>query len=390
MKTKLLFIAILASLVTGCSTAQNRTIITSHNGEISDNLDLKAVASIFGESSSLQEFERKLNDPRLQLSNLDLNDDNQVDYIRVIESVENRTHVIILQAVLGRDMFQDVASIDVERDRYNNVSIQVVGDEFMYGPNYIYEPIYYSTPAIYASFWIGNYRPYYSRWNWNYYPSYYYTWNPFPVYRYRNNINNCINRYNSYRYVSYRHSYRAPILCAPRRHNAYERIHPEYSFSRRNHEVANRYELDQRRARYDRNPNNNKVNYTSDSNKKYNTTRIESSRRYADNSIHSNRNSNQKNEVIIPRGYDNNKVENTRKHNGNSSYNYNESNKRNEVNNNYNGRRNSDSRDYSSQRNEQRNEVSSEKSRRDAPNTYSRNESQSNKSRDNRRDYQRT
>ena len=150
----------LHGLVTGCSTAQERTTIYAKNGEISDNLDLKAVASVFGESSNLQDFERRLNNPRLQLSNLDLNYDNQVDYLRVIESVENRTHVIVIQAVLGRDLFQDVATIDVEKDRYNNVSVQVVGDVFMYGPNYIYEPVYYRTPAIYASFWIEISLPY--------------------------------------------------------------------------------------------------------------------------------------------------------------------------------------------------------------------------------------
>jgi hypothetical protein len=36
----------------------------------------------------------------------------------------------------------------------------------MYGQNYIYEPVYYSTPVIYASFWTPNYRPYYPTWNW--------------------------------------------------------------------------------------------------------------------------------------------------------------------------------------------------------------------------------
>jgi hypothetical protein len=62
------------------------------NSEISDNLDLRAVASIFGDSRNLQDFERRLND-ELQISNLDLNNDNEVDYLRVIETVENRTHV---------------------------------------------------------------------------------------------------------------------------------------------------------------------------------------------------------------------------------------------------------------------------------------------------------
>ena len=147
------------------------------SNEISDNLDLRAVASVFGDSRNLEDFERRLNDPELQISNLDLNNDNEVDYLRVIETVEYNTHVVIIQSVLDRDVYQDVATIDIERSN-NRVQVQFIGNEYLYGPNYIYEPIYYSTPHIYASFWISNYRPYISNWYWNYYPSYFYAWNP--------------------------------------------------------------------------------------------------------------------------------------------------------------------------------------------------------------------
>jgi cystathionine beta-lyase family protein involved in aluminum resistance len=58
----------------------------------------------FGDSRNLQDFERRLNDPELQISNLDLNNDNEVDYLRVIETVENRTHVIIIQSILDNDV----------------------------------------------------------------------------------------------------------------------------------------------------------------------------------------------------------------------------------------------------------------------------------------------
>jgi hypothetical protein len=57
-----------------------------------------------------------------------------------------------------------VATIDVEKTETIK-HVQVVGDFFMYGQNYIYEPVYYSTPVIYASL-TPNYRPYYPTWNW--------------------------------------------------------------------------------------------------------------------------------------------------------------------------------------------------------------------------------
>ena len=174
MKTKIMISACFAFLFASPILAQDRTTVNATSSEISDNLDLRAIASIFGDAKNLDVFERQLNDPKIQISNLDLNDDNQVDYLRVIESVEENTHLIIVQAVLGRDTFQDVATIEVERDRNNQVQVQVVGDVYMYGQNYIYEPVYVSTPIIYTTFWTPRYRPYCSAWYWNYYPTYYY------------------------------------------------------------------------------------------------------------------------------------------------------------------------------------------------------------------------
>lgn len=247
MKTKLNIAAIIASFFAFQMDAQNRTTISTTNSEISDNLDLTAVSSIFGESENLNDFERRLNDPKIQISNLDLNNDNQVDYLRVIESVENRTHVVIIQSVIGRDLYQDVATIEIEKDRSNKVSIQIVGNAFIYGQNYIYEPAYCYTPQIYASFWVNFYKPYYSTWTWNYYPTYYYAWNPYPVYRYRQNVYGCVNYYNTYNYVSYRRCYRAPVIYNTYSCNSYEKQYPQYAFSRRNSTYTNRYELDQRR-----------------------------------------------------------------------------------------------------------------------------------------------
>lgn len=248
MKTKILLLSLATTVFALQSQAQNSTRVNAANYEISDNLDLRAVASIFGDSRDIQDFERKLNDPEIQISNLDLNNDDEVDYLRVIETVENKTHLVVIQAVLDRDVYQDVATIDLERDHNNKVQIQFVGNEFMYGSNYIYEPVYYSTPAIYASFWTSNYRPYVSSYNWNYYPTYYNAWNPYPVYRYRNNISVNININNRYNYVNSRRSNQAVVIYNSRRSNGYERLHPNYAFSRRNTTVINRYELDQSRS----------------------------------------------------------------------------------------------------------------------------------------------
>ncbi|WP_298121296.1 hypothetical protein [Flavobacterium sp.] len=246
MRTKII-LSTLLSLFISNSFAQDRTTVNATSSEISDNLDLRAVASIFGDSRDLEDFERRLNDPKNQISNLDLNYDNQVDYLRVIESVEGRTHLIVLQSVLGKDNYQDVATVEVEKDSNNRIQVQVVGDVYMYGNNYIYEPIYVSTPIIYDYFWTPYYRPYCSSWYWGYYPSYYTYWSPFPVFRYRSNIGLFINFNHHYNYVNTRRCQVAYNNYYNRRGNYYERQYPNRSFERRNSGFTNRYELDRTR-----------------------------------------------------------------------------------------------------------------------------------------------
>jgi len=246
---KLFTLALLFSLTTMFVTAQDKTTVTANSSEISDNLDLRAIATIFGESSDLEDFEKRINDPKAQISNLDLNNDNYVDYLRVIESIEGNSHIIIVQSVIDKDLYQDVASIEVQKDRATNrVQVQVVGDVYMYGQNYIYEPVYVHTPIIYNTFWVNNYRPYYSSWYWGYYPSYYTYWSPFPVFRYRSHINIYIGGYgHSYNYVNYRNCSVAYNAYYGRRSHAYETRYPNRSFSHRNATVSNRHELDRNR-----------------------------------------------------------------------------------------------------------------------------------------------
>lgn len=299
MKTKIISSA-LGLILAMPMVAQDRTTVNAMSREISDNLDLRAVASIFGDSRDLEDFEQRLNDPGTQISNLDLNNDNRVDYLRVVESVQDYTHLIVVQSVLGLDTYQDVATIEVERDRNNQVSVQVVGDVYMYGANYIYEPVYVTRPIIFTSFWVHDYRPYCSSWRWGYYPSYYYAWSPFPVFRYRNNIHVHINFSHHYNYVNVRRSAVAVAMYTPRRANYCEVKYPTRSFAYRNNNVRNRYELDQTR---------NVRNGSSRNQLAYGNTR-ENVRNNA-----SNRNENERSNNSAMRTYDNTRTANDTRNN---------------------------------------------------------------------------
>ena len=219
--------------------ANDVTTVKAKDDDISENLDLKAVASIFAESKDIEDFEKKLNDPETQISNLDLNEDGEVDYLRVMETSKGDTHLVTIQAVIGEDQFQDVATIDVEKKGKDQTQIQVVGDVYMYGPGYIIEPVYVHPPVIYLFFWGAFYRPWHSPFYWGHYPPYYRPWRPYPSYRYRKNVNIHINVNNSYRYTSVRKSKTSIELNRKQRRNDLGAKHPNRSFNKRNKKVNN-------------------------------------------------------------------------------------------------------------------------------------------------------
>jgi len=153
LKSKVLSLVALFFLGFGTLIAQDITTVEAVSNDISNNLDLEAVASLFGDAKDLEDFEKQLNDPEAHISNLDLNEDGYVDYLRIVELAEDNTHLIAIQAVLGDNQFQDVATIEIEKDHSGKTYVQVVGDVYMYGQDYIIEPYYVHRPIFFRSFW---------------------------------------------------------------------------------------------------------------------------------------------------------------------------------------------------------------------------------------------
>jgi hypothetical protein len=232
---------------------QRNVTVQAQSNDVSYNLDLQAVASIFGESRDLQEFEMRLNNYDAQISNLDLNNDGEVDYLRVIESSENNVHLVVIQAVLDRDVYQDVASIVVDRTRYQKTYVQVIGDPYLYGNNYIIEPMYVSTPSIFSFFWGSSYQRWSSPYYWGYYPRYYHNRRPFEVNIYMSHIDRHINHNHSYYYSDRRRSSYYESMHSSIGRNDYAKRYPDRNFSSRNGNVTNKYYMQSSRNTSDRN-----------------------------------------------------------------------------------------------------------------------------------------
>lgn len=198
-----------------------------------DNLNLYAVMELFQSSETLEGFERKLNSETEKINNLDLNNDDKIDYIRVMDHVDGNTHNIVLQVSINEKENQDVAYFIVDKNDKGGVQIQLIGDEALYGKDYILEPNYKETVDVnetpnpgyvkqstqqttdengnttiinnYTTYetaswpvvrymYAPNYMIWTSPWRWFYYPDYWTPWEPWYWHRY-------------YGYHSYRHNY---------------------------------------------------------------------------------------------------------------------------------------------------------------------------------------
>jgi hypothetical protein len=253
-----LLVVMLLSL-TGCYT-QTVFSVGAVSNDISENLNLEAVATLFGDSRNLQDFEARLNDPRNQISNLDLNGDGYVDYIRVVQNYENGIYLITLQDVLGDNQYQDLATIDVTRNVQGNIRVEIIGNPYFYGSNYVIEPLYPNRPLVFSIFWNPYYRLWVSPYHWNYYPHYYRPWRCYALYRYRQHIRSYIRGPQYYRYLKSR-TFHGHLKY--HHHDAYEKGHPDHGFIHRNEGYRNARELHQKRGGFNHNvrssnPNENR------------------------------------------------------------------------------------------------------------------------------------
>src|ERR1041385_1444296 len=217
-----------------------------------DNLDLAGVLDIFKTSTSLDDFEKKLNDPANEVNNLDLNNDNDGDYIRVADQVSGDAHAIVLQVPVSADESQDVAVIEIEKNGTESAQLQISGDQELYGENYFIDPSDddngaapaeskwqgFRPVAVFVNVWAWTpvrfiYAPayvvYVSPFRWMYYPEYWHPWHPLMwrvhherVMRYHNHCV-CVHACRTATAHAYYQNHR---MASPAVHRAYESNHP--------------------------------------------------------------------------------------------------------------------------------------------------------------------
>lgn len=174
-----------------------------------DHFSLEGALDLFKKAESPEAFEKLLNTENNYVNNLDLNEDGEIDYIRVIDNMDGNSHAIVLQVPVSETESQDIAVIEVEKKGDEEAILQIIGDEAIYGEQIIVEPteadqikpnkgrggpaIDFRPDVIVVNVWLWPgvryiYGPRYtlwvSPWRWRYYPAWWRPWRPHP-WRYR-------------------------------------------------------------------------------------------------------------------------------------------------------------------------------------------------------------
>lgn len=201
MKTLLsLFIPLWFLFLPGMSTVVTArdTVEPDSTGLPGDHFSLEGALELFKTSSSPEDFEKRLNQEDGHVNNLDLNEDGEVDYIRVVGHMEGDMQVLVLQVDVSAKESQDIAVIEMERQGEDEVVLQIIGDEDIYGESVIVEPYEQYTvepdaprqtepsrvvvnvwtwPAVRYMYAPG-YTVWVSPWRWRAYPTWWRPWRP--------------------------------------------------------------------------------------------------------------------------------------------------------------------------------------------------------------------
>ena len=204
--TVLSFIALLA-----CSPAMSQEASTDSTGLPGDNFSLQGALEMFKKASSPEEFEKLINTEDNSVNNLDMNDDGETDYVRVIDKMDKDLHAFVLQVPVSETESQDIAVIEIEKTGDTTAVLQIIGDEDIYGEEIIVEPdgggeeeafieynynnnqrgpnadFYTPSPRIILNVWMWPsvrfvyapiYRPWISPWRWRHFPAWWHPWRP--------------------------------------------------------------------------------------------------------------------------------------------------------------------------------------------------------------------
>ena len=104
------------------------------------DFDLEALPGVLENVSTFEDLEKAINEEGNDVNNLDLDGNEEVDYVLIQMENEGDTYIAYLRVAMSETEYQDVATIEMEKQSSTAATFQIVGDEALYGKDYILEP----------------------------------------------------------------------------------------------------------------------------------------------------------------------------------------------------------------------------------------------------------
>jgi hypothetical protein len=139
MKKMRIFFCVAALMLAMLSTATAQEPGVDSTGLPGDNFSLRGALEMFKKAASPEEFEKLINTKDNDVNNIDLDNDGEVDYVKVIDKPGEEAHAFVLQVAASESESQDIAVIELEKTGDTTAVMQIIGDEDIYGEQLIVE-----------------------------------------------------------------------------------------------------------------------------------------------------------------------------------------------------------------------------------------------------------
>jgi hypothetical protein len=162
-------------------SAANTTLTV--DAEAKSGLDLEAVTALVEKVENAEQLEKKLNEKN-GINNLDLNEDDKVDYISVTEYGDKDSYGFSLTVEPAPGEEQEIATIEITKEN-DQAKVHVTGNQHVYGHGHHYSSTHLIGGLLLYSYLTRPHPFYVSPWGWGRYPGYYSYYSPRPYSSYR-------------------------------------------------------------------------------------------------------------------------------------------------------------------------------------------------------------
>jgi hypothetical protein len=167
--------------------SESSVTVTPEVANLGQGLDLQMLGEMVKNSTNAQDVEDKLNSTG-SINNLDLDNDGNVDYVKVTEYGNGNNRGLSFTVDLAGGQTQEIATIQIENGNNNYANMNIQGNQNLYGNDGFYTSRYSVGDILLMHYLFAPHRYYVSPYRYGYYPRYYHPYHSVPSRAYHSRV----------------------------------------------------------------------------------------------------------------------------------------------------------------------------------------------------------